>query len=148
MGFEYFERNGGGCGCCGYEAKPYADNIEQAACRNQSFRTELWTGQYLQMTLMCIPVRGEIGLEVHEDTDQYIRLEQGMAAAFFGECRNNLDSKIELRCGDAIFVPAGTWHNIINIGNMPLKISSVYAPPHHPRGTVHQTKADADRANY
>lgn len=130
------------------DAKPFLVNVEQAANRNQNFRTELWTGNYLQMTLMCIPVNGEIGLEIHEDTDQLIRLEKGMAVVVFGECKNNIHNKYKMHSQDVFFVPAGTWHNVINIGNTDLKISSVYAPPHHPRGTVHRTKEDADRMNH
>lgn len=130
------------------DAKPLLVNVEQAACRNQNYRTELWTGKYLQMTLMCIPVNGEIGLEMHEDTDQLIMLEKGTAVVVFGECKNNLYAKHKMIDGDAVFIPAGTWHNVINIGNTELKIASVYAPPHHPRGTVQRTKADADRMGY
>lgn len=123
--------------------KPYAVNIARAAQRNQNFRTALWTGCHLQMTLMCIPVCGEIGVEIHPDTDQFIRVEAGQAAVMMGPCRERMDTRKNLCRGDGVFVPAGTWHNIVNSGNCPLRLSSIYAPPHHPRGTIHRTKEDA-----
>ena len=137
------------CGCHteqkDFRPHPYAVNIEQTVVQNHHFRTAAWTGDYLQMTLMCIPACGEIGLEVHEDTDQLIRVEQGCAVVKMGKCKDRLDFCRTLCRGDAFFVPAGTWHNVINAGGGALKVSSVYAPPHHPRGTVQHTKADAER---
>lgn len=94
------------------------------------------------MTLMCIPKCGEIGLEMHGDTDQFLRVEQGCAVVKMGECKCTQDFRYHIHKGDVVFVPAGTWHNIINIGRMPLKISSIYAPPNHPRGTVEPAKED------
>ena len=96
------------------------------------------------MTLMCIPPRGEIGLEMHGDTDQFLRLESGVGAVRMGSEKDKLCFQKCIRAGDGVFVPAGTWHNIINTGRYPMKLYSVYAPPKHPRGTVHQTKAIAD----
>lgn len=98
------------------------------------------------MTLMCIPVCSDIGLEVHEDTDQLIRIEQGMALAKMGNRKDCLDFQKQICKGDIVFVPAGTWHNVINVGRIPLKVSVVYAPPHHPVGTVHRTKEEAENA--
>lgn len=125
---------------------PYVINIEQAALQNSNFRTAVWTGCHLQMTVMCIPPCGEIGLEVHGDTDQLIRVERG-AAVKIGECVNQPDFQQNICKGDVVFIPAGTWHNVVNIGRNTLKVSSVYAPPNHRRGTVHPTKADAEREN-
>lgn len=127
-------------------AEPFVACVNGCARANGNFRTAFWTGEHLQMTLMCIPVRCDIGLEVHEDTDQLIRVEGGLAQVVMGDCQENLTFCRRAGCGEAVFVPAGTWHNIINIGNCPLKLSSVYAPPHHPHGTVHRTKCDAQRA--
>ena len=124
---------------------PYVTNIEQMAVQNPNFRTAIWTGCHLQMTIMCIPSCGEIGFEMHEDTDQLIRVEQGTAVVKMGKCVNQLDFQQNMCKGDAVFIPAGTWHNVVNIGRNPLKISSVYAPPNHRRGTVHYTKSDAER---
>lgn len=124
---------------------PYVANIGQMALQNSNFRTAVWTGCRLQMTVMCIPPCGEVGLEAHGDTDQLIRVEQGMAVVKFGRCVNQPDYQQTMCKGDAVFIPAGTWHNIVNIGRNALKVSSVYAPPNHPKGTVHFTKADAER---
>lgn len=123
---------------------PYITRIEQMAVQNSNFRTAIWTGCYLQMTLMNIQPCGEIGLEVHRDTDQLLRVERGMAVVQMGKCAEKMEWQQHLCMGDAIFIPAGTWHNVLNVGRNALKISSVYAPPHHARGTVHRTKADAE----
>lgn len=128
------------------KAEPYAANVFQMAVQNTNYRTEIWTGCYAQMTLMCIPACSDIGLEVHKDTDQLIRIEQGTALAKMGNCKDHLDFQKQICKGDTVFVPAGTWHNVFNIGRMPLKLSVVYAPPHHPAGTVHRTKEEAENA--
>ncbi len=130
-----------------YGPNPYVTNVEQTAMQNQNFRTAVWTGCHLQMTVMCIPPCGEVGYEIHEDTDQLIRVEQGTAVVKISKCVNQSDFQQNICKGEAVFIPAGTWHNIVNIGRNALKVSSVYAPPHHPRGTVHRTKADAEREN-
>ena len=133
------------CGCeTDHGPKPYAANIMHAARQNHNFRTAFWSGCHLQMTLMCIPVCGDIGVEMHSDTDQFIRVEEGQAIVRMGTCKDKLDFHYRLGVGDAVFVPSGTWHNVSNTGNCPLKLSSLYAPPKHPRGTIHHTKADAE----
>ena len=126
--------------------RPHVTNVDQKAMNNTNFRTAIWTGCHAQMTLMCIPVCSDIGLEVHPETDQIIRIEQGMALVKMGHCKNELNFQFEVCKGDTIFVPAGTWHNVINIARTPLRVSSVYAPPHHPAGTVHRTKEEAEEA--
>lgn len=134
-----------GCGAfvTDHGPAPFAASIPCAARQNQSFRTAFWTGCRLQMTLMDIPAGCDIGLEMHADTDQFIRVESGQALACAGTCGEHPELQCCLRPGDGLFVPAGVWHNVRNTGNCPLKLSSIYAPPHHPRGTVHCTKADA-----
>lgn len=133
------------CGCeTDHGPKPYAANIMHTARQNHNFRTAFWSGCHLQMTLMCIPVCGDIGAEMHSDTDQFIRVEEGQAIVRMGTCKDKLDFHYRLGVGDAVFVPSGTWHNVSNTGNCPLKLSSLYAPPKHPRGTIHHTKADAE----
>ena len=125
-------------------SKPVITNIMRAAQQNQNFRTEFWTGCHLQMTLMCIPACGDIGVEMHPNTDQVIRVEEGRAVVHMGECKENLDVQCCLCAGDAFLIPGGTWHNVMNNGKCPLKLSSFYAPPQHLRGTIHRTKADAE----
>lgn len=123
---------------------PYVTNIHEAAMRNNNFRTALWTGEYLQLTLMSIDVCGDIGLEMHPDVDQFLRIEQGQGLVMMGEDKNNLCYQQRV-CEDyAIFVPAGTWHNLINTGNIPIKLYSIYAPPNHPHGTIQVTKEDEE----
>lgn len=136
------------CGCQQTQDRgpePLVVNIECATQKNQNFRTALWTGRHLQLTLMSIPVGGDIGTEIHEDTDQFLRIESGFGLVKMGCSRNALNQQQRVDGSDAVIVPAGTWHNIVNVGNVPLKLYSVYAPPKHPFGTVHRTKADAQR---
>ena len=129
-----------------YGNKPLVINIDNAAKVNKNFRTALWTGEHLQVTLMSIPVGGDIGLEMHPNTDQFIRIERGYAYVMMGKRKENLDYQRRADANYAIIIPAGTWHNIKNIGNRPLKVYSIYAPPQHPFGTVHKTKQEAERA--
>ncbi len=126
-----------------YGPEPFVVNIARATRRNQTFRTALWTGKYLQLTLMSIKVGEDIGLEIHPNTDQFLRIEQGRGLVKMGSSKDDLNFQRPVFANDAILVPAGTWHNLINTGNVPLKLYSIYAPPQHPRGTVHPTKADA-----
>lgn len=127
-----------------YGPDPFVTNIDKATRQNRNFRTALWTGRHLQLTLMSIPTGGEIGLEIHPETDQFIRIESGNGMVMIGPAKNRLNFQRPVSDGYAVFVPAGTWHNIINTGNRPLKIYTIYAPPHHPHGTVHATKDIAD----
>ena len=129
-----------------YGPQPYVVNIEKATTQNNTFRTVLWTGKDLQLTVMSIPARGDIGLENHPNLDQFIRIEEGRGIIKMGNNKNNLDFERPLNPSIAAIIPAGTWHNVINTGNRPLKLYSIYAPPQHPRGTVHLTKADAEEA--
>ena len=124
--------------------EPFIFNIEHAANMNENFRVVLWTGRDMQLTLMSIPVCGDIGVEMHCDVDQFIRVVSGRARVYMGNCRNDLQEMSCVDGHDAILIPAGTWHNIVNAGNRPLKLYSLYAPPQHPAGTVHGTKADAE----
>jgi mannose-6-phosphate isomerase-like protein (cupin superfamily) len=123
-----------------YGPQPYVVDIDSATKQNNNYRTALWTGKHLQLTLMSIPVGGDIGVEVHPIIDQFIRVEQGQGTAQMGPSRDNLNFQRNVQDGFAIFIPAGTWHNVVNTGNVPLKLYSIYAPPQHPRGTVHATK--------
>ena len=131
-----------------YGPEPFVINIDQATKQNNTFRTALWTGNYLQLTLMSINVGEDIGLENHPNLDQFIRIEQGQGLVKMGYSKDNLDFQRRVADDYAIIIPAGTWHNLINTGNRPLKLYSIYAPPQHPKGTVHRTKADAIAAEY
>lgn len=121
-------------------AEIFVVNMPRATERNGNFREAIWTGKYLQGTIMSIGRGEDIGVELHSDTDQYIRIERGDAIALVGEKQDALNRRYELHRGDAIYIPAGVWHNIINAGRCALKISSTYAPPHHPKGAVESTK--------
>ncbi|MFL0246496.1 cupin domain-containing protein [Candidatus Clostridium stratigraminis] len=126
-----------------YGPEPFVVNIDEATKRNNNYRTTLWTGKHLQLTLMSIKPGEDIGLEIHPTVDQFLRVEDGEGLAQMGSNKNNLNYQRKVYDGFAIFIPAGTWHNVINTGNKPLKMYSIYAPPQHPHGTVHVTKAMA-----
>jgi mannose-6-phosphate isomerase-like protein (cupin superfamily) len=126
--------------------QPYVVDIEELTKENDKFRVAKWTGEYLQMTVMAIPEGGEVGLEVHQDHDQFLRIEEGKAKVVMGDSEDNLDFEKEAEDDFAIFVPAGKWHNIVNIGDEPLKLYSIYAPGEHPAGTIHETYEEAMKA--
>lgn len=125
--------------------QPFVTNIEQATIDNTNYRTTIWTGKNLQLTVMSIAPGNDIGLEIHNDNDQFLRLEQGTAEVKMGVDKENMQTW-QASSTDAIFVPAGTWHNVVNTGQEDLKVYSIYGPSHHPHGTIHATKADSDAA--
>ncbi len=127
-----------------YGPKPFVVNIEEATKQNNNFRIALWTGSYLQLTLMSINVGEDIGLEIHTNLDQFIRIEEGQGLVKMGDRKDSLDFERKVYDDFAIIIPAGKWHNLINTGNTPLKLYSIYAPPQHPFGTIHKTKKDAE----
>ena len=127
-----------------YGPEPFIFSLKHAATKNQNFRTTLWTGQDMQLTVMSISPRCDIGVEIHKNVDQFFYVESGLAKVFMGCCQNNLQDMGYAKEGDAIFIPAGTCHNIVNTGNCPLKVFSVYAPPQHPYNTVHPTKEEVE----
>lgn len=126
-----------------FGAKPFVANLKYLSQMNTNFRAALWTGNYLQVTLMCIPAGGDIGLEKHDNFDQLLYIQEGCGLIKMGKCKDSLPQQQKVDCHDAVIIPACTWHNLINIGNTPLKLFSVYAPPQHPFGTVHPTKKAA-----
>jgi mannose-6-phosphate isomerase-like protein (cupin superfamily) len=125
--------------------RPNAFNIEEATLQNENYRTGAWTGKYLQVTLMTIPVGESIGLEVHPETDQFIRLDAGQGKAVMGPAEDQLDFEQEVSDGWSIQVPAGLWHNVINTGDEPLRLYTIYSPVHHTSGVVHETAEAAER---
>lgn len=115
-------------------------DIDQAARTNDAFRRELLTGEHSQVVVMTIPAGGEIGEEVHDDVDQVLMFVEGNGEAV-------LDGESSpVGPNQLVLVRAGTRHNFVNTGNTPMRLVTVYAPPEHEPGTVHQTKAEADAA--
>lgn len=125
--------------------EPYVTDIESLTLENPNYRTAKWTGAHLQMTVMSIDVGGEVGLEVHPATDQFLRIEQGTAKVLMGPEKDDLSFEEIARADSAILVPAGSWHNIVNVGDDELKLYSLYAPPHHPHSTTQETYGIAMR---
>lgn len=120
----------------------YFGSIEQETEKNNYFRKVLYTGKHLQLVVMSLQGGEEIGNEIHQDVDQFFRIEEGEAKFLL----NNKEEHI-LGAGGAAVVPAGTWHNVVNTSpSAPLKLYTVYTPPQHPDGTVHKTKSEADAA--
>lgn len=131
-----------------YGTNPLVINIEDYTLENKNFRTTIWTGQNLQLTVMSIPVGSEVGLEMHKDIEQFLRIEEGNAEVLMGDSEDKLTYIHKASDDDAIFIPSGKWHNIINKGDKPLKLYSIYAKPEHPHGTVHKDKAESDAAHH
>jgi mannose-6-phosphate isomerase-like protein (cupin superfamily) len=119
----------------------YVGNIEKQTLKNNYFRQVLFTAKNAQLVLMCLQQGEEIGNEVHDKVDQFFRIEQGEAKFIF----NGKEEHV-VHDGDAVIVPAGTFHNVINTGKGQMKLYTIYSPPNHPHGTVHKTKAEADKA--
>lgn len=122
--------------------KGFHINIEKDTIENNNYRKVLYTGQNLQLVLMSLKPNEEIGMEVHEDIDQFFRFEEGN-----GVCIVN-DTKYKVTDGDSVIIPAGSNHNIINTSNKnDLKLYTIYTPPHHKDGIVFKTKKDADKSD-
>jgi mannose-6-phosphate isomerase-like protein (cupin superfamily) len=122
----------------------YVGAIEEQTLRNTKFREVLFTGKHAQLVVMCLQPAEEIGDEVHPHIDQFFRIEQGEATFVLNETETH-----RVHGGDAVLIPAGTRHNVLNgSATEPLKLYTVYSPPNHPPNTVHATKADADAAEH
>lgn len=124
---------------------PSVFDLETATTGNENYRTVAWTGTYLQVTLMSIPAGESIGLEAHPDTDQFLRLDAGTGRVVMGESEDALTFQQDVSDGWAILIPAGTWHDVINTGDEPMRLYAVYAPVHHAPGKVQATAEDAER---
>lgn len=121
--------------------KGFVDNIEKLTEENGDFRRVLYTGHNIQLVLMSINPGEEIGEEVHEDRDQFFRIEAGEGEVWIdGVCNR-------VKADDAVIVPQGARHNVVCSGNAPLRLYTIYGPPEHVDGTVHQTCADANAAH-
>lgn len=118
--------------------KGYFANIEERTLENNDFRRVLYTGPHMQLVVMCLQPGDEIGTEVHPDIDQFFRVEQGKAKLVLDGAEHTLEHD------EIAIVPAGAEHNVINAGDEPLRLYTLYAPPEHRDGTVHATKKIAD----
>jgi len=117
----------------------YCDNIERRTVENEDFRRVLYTGQNLQLVLMTLQPGDEIGEEVHEDRDQFFRVEEGSGIVDIDGIENKVEDDF------AVIVPAGARHNVRNTGDAPLRLYTIYGPPEHKDGIVQSTKEEADR---
>jgi mannose-6-phosphate isomerase-like protein (cupin superfamily) len=125
--------------------QPNAFDIETATTANTHYRAVAWSGKYLQVTLMSIPAGESIGLEMHPETDQFLRLDAGQGRVQMGPARDQLDFEQDVSDGWCVLVPAGTWHNVTNTGEESMRLYTVYAPVHHAPGIIQDTGADAVR---
>ena len=120
----------------------YVGAIEELSLRNTYFRQVLFTAKHIQLVVMCLQPGEDIGDEVHAGVDQFFRIEEGKAKFIFGAKEVHI-----VKAGDAVIVPAGTVHNVINVSKSEkLKLYTLYSPPNHPDGTIHRTKKAADEA--
>lgn len=122
---------------------PFVFNIEDYTKQNDTYRTALWTGEYMQLTVMNILPGEDIGLEIHNNHDQFIRVEEGDGIVKMGDAEDDLSYQKRVEDDFAIMIPAGKWHNVVNDSDKPLKLYSIYAPKEHDHSTVHETKAVA-----
>ena len=120
--------------------KGFTSDLEDRTNGNGDFRRVIYTGAHMQLVLMSLQPGEEIGLETHEDTDQFFRVEEGKGVVSI----DGTDTPIQSASG--IVVPAGARHNVKNTGTKAMKLYTIYAPPHHEDGTVHHTKADAEHS--
>lgn len=120
----------------------YVGPIEDETMNNQYFRQVLFTGKHTQLVVMCLQPGEEIGREVHHTVDQFFRIEEGKAKFIFNDTEEHV-----VAAGDAVVVPAGTIHNVVNaLKTKKLKLYTLYSPPNHPAGTIHKTKEEAEEA--
>jgi mannose-6-phosphate isomerase-like protein (cupin superfamily) len=124
--------------------QPQSFDIDRATKENTNYRSVAWSGRYLQVTLMSIPVGGDIGLEAHPETDQFLRLDAGTGRVQMGTAKDKLTFEKNVSDGWCVLVPAGTWHNITNIGATSMQVYAIYAPAHHTPGKVQATAAVAE----
>lgn len=123
-------------------------DLEHVTTTNDFFRRVVFTGAHTQLTVMSLAPGEEIGVEVHPDIDQFIRIEAGIARVDLGPERDQVTEHFELHEDFAVIIPAGVWHNVTAVGDTAVKLYSLYSPAEHPDGAVHPTKADADAAEH
>lgn len=122
---------------------PFVFNIEDYTKENETYRTALWTGENMQLTVMNLLPGEDIGLEMHSGHDQFIRVEEGEGIVMMGDAEDNLTFQEKVEDDFAIMIPAGKWHNVVNNSDKPMKLYSIYAPREHKKNTVHKTKEEA-----
>jgi len=123
--------------------QPQSFDLEASTRENTNYRSVAWSGRYLQVTLMSVPVGSDIGLEMHPETDQFLRLDAGRGRVQIGAAKDQLAFEKEVSDGWCILIPAGSWHNVTNIGEEPMQVYAIYAPVHHKPGKIHKTASDA-----
>jgi mannose-6-phosphate isomerase-like protein (cupin superfamily) len=128
--------------------EPFVLDIEAYTLKNDLYRRTIWTGTHMQMTLMSLAPGEEIGLEKHPEIDQFLRIESGKGIVVMGDEEENLTFRKEVEDDFAVLIPAGKYHNVINTGDEPLKIYSIYTPPEHPFGTIHKTYEEGIEAGH
>lgn len=124
--------------------KPWIIDIEEATLDNSHYRMAVWTGKDMQLVLMSLEPGDEIDLELHSENDQFIRIESGVARVLMGEEKDDLTFDKTIDHDWITMIPAGYWHKIVNVGQEPLKIYTLYGPPQHDTGTVHETYEEAE----
>ena len=124
----------------------WVDDVEQVTVANTNFRTVLYTGKHIQLTVMSLQVGENIGWEMHDNLDQFLLIEQGSGVLKLGTSADDVAEEHPVGDDWAMIIPAGTWHDVVNVGDSELKLYSIYGPPDHPDGTVHVTKRDAEEA--
>ena len=122
----------------------WVGNVEQETLENTNFRTVVFTGAKVQLTVMRLAPGEEIGMEMHDHLDQFLRIEQGSGRVTLGPSADRIEETHDVEDDWAVIVPGGVWHNVVNTGTGDLKLYSLYAPPEHPADTVHRTKAEAE----
>lgn len=128
-----------------FQQKPFVINIEDAVKQNESYRQAIWSGSQLQVFVMAIGANDESGMEIHRDIDQFIRIESGEGLCKMGPEKDVVNFERTLEENDAIFIPANTWHNIINTSGEPLRLYTIYSGKQFAEGTVHKTRFDAQQ---
>jgi len=129
-------------------AEPFVFDVEAYTLANENYRTAIWTGEYMQMTVMSLQPGEDIGLELHDDHDQFIRVESGVGKVMMGDTEEELTFVKEVADDFGIFIPAGKWHNVVNTGDEPLKLYSIYSPIEHDHSTVHPLRTDAEEEEH
>jgi mannose-6-phosphate isomerase-like protein (cupin superfamily) len=124
----------------------WVGNVGETVRASSYFRQVVFTGHEMQLVVMTLQPGEDIGLEVHDHVEQFIRVESGRATVTLGPSEHEITEAHDIAAGWAVVVPAGTWHNVLNSGGGDLQLSTIYGPPQHADGTIHKTRAEATAA--